>query len=329
MAYPLTPKTNVAETARRIDEIAASASAFFGKPASLEEELKVAQAMGELRAALTKDVMQPIMDLMNTNIGFKTDRDPNRPVKGQTPTPYGWEVVRECFMESRLRGFHTVGNEWNIISGQFYAAKNGLDRKVKNFPGLTDFRMFFNVPDMKPSGATVKCKASWVRDGVADSLDADIPVRVNEYMGADAVLGKATRKLLARVHDRLTGTNTPEAEIGEEPAMLAPQMPSTPHFTAPPPQDTPPTEKTPPSPVSEPAKATPAPPNAQKKRAVDALAVKMAETNVDVGQVITFLIQKGDAHQDSLTLEEVPVSKLLGLLSTFDNVKDQIAAIEV
>lgn len=334
-----TPAAQVAASAtakqsalRKIDEIAESAMAFFGKPGSLEEELRVAQAMTDLRNALTPEVMAPIMALMNTNIGFKTDRDPNRPGRGQPTQPYTMEVVRECFIESRLRGFHSVGNEWNIISSQFYAAKNGLDRKVKNFPGVTDFRMFFDVPEMKANGATVKCKATWIRDGVADSLDAVVPVKVNEYMGADAVLGKATRKLLARVHDRLTGTTTPEAEVGDDPPMIAPQMPSAPLFQTPPPSSPVPEDKTPPSPLSGAAKGAPAAApvvNQPKQKAIIAVGELMKADNIGIDQVIVFMRQRGDIPPDSMAIEDAATSKLLGLIAVWDSVKDQMSAIEV
>lgn len=50
-------------------------------------------------------------------------------------------------------------------------------------------------------------KATWLLHGKPDSLEVCIPVRVNSGMGADAILGKATRKILGRIHARITGSN--------------------------------------------------------------------------------------------------------------------------
>jgi hypothetical protein len=204
----------------RIDEIAASAMDLFRGVESFAEELAIAQAIGDMRAALTEEVMKPVMALMNTDLGFRTDRDPKAPGKGERPQPYSLEVVRECFIEAKMRGFHAIGNEWNIISGRFYAAKNGLRRKVTTWPGVVDFRDTYDVPRTVGGASVVKARATWKKDGTSDTLECEIPIRVNDYMGADAVLGKAERKLLKRVHDRLSGVSTPDGDASEEPAPV-------------------------------------------------------------------------------------------------------------
>jgi len=192
----------------------------FKSAGGFEAELAVAQAISDLRVAFSPEMMQPIMALMNTDLGFRTDRDPKVTPKdkdGNAMTPYSVEVVRECFIESKLRGFHSVGNEWNIIAGRFYACKNGFRRKVTQCPGVTDFKDSYDPPRMvADKGALVKCRATWNKDGIAQSIEREIPVRVNFGMGSDAILGKAQRKLLAAIHDRLSGIVTPEGEANEE-----------------------------------------------------------------------------------------------------------------
>ncbi len=226
------PRANTLAIAKRIDEIASGAVELFKEAGSFEAELSVAQAMNDLRLALTNEVMAPVMALMNTDLGFRTDRDPKQTdtKTGKPLEPYPVEVVRECFVESKLRGFHTIGNEWNIISGRFYACKNGLRRKVTTHPGVTDFKDRYDVPRVAgEKGAIVKASASWKKDGVADSIECEIPVRVNFGMGSDAILGKGERKLLRRVHDRLSGVITPEGDVSD--AELEGAKPITPRPT--------------------------------------------------------------------------------------------------
>ena len=216
-----TPKSAVPSTvAKRIDDIASGAMELFKSAGGFESELAVAQAVSDLRVALTPELMQPIMALMNTDLGFRTDRDPKVTPKdkdGNAMVPYSVEIVRECFIESKLRGFHTVGNEWNIIAGRFYACRNGLKRKCEQWPGVTDLRINPGLPRASgDKGAVVPVKASWRKDGLADGVEAEIPVRVNFGMGADAILGKAERKIYKRIHDRLSGISTPEGEVGED-----------------------------------------------------------------------------------------------------------------
>ncbi|HET7624384.1 MAG TPA: hypothetical protein VFM25_03895 [Verrucomicrobiae bacterium] len=206
--------------AKRVDEIASGAMELFKVSGSFESELGVAQAISDLRATLTPELMQPIMALMNTDLGFRTDRDSKlapRDKDGNPMQPYSVDIVRECFIESKLRGFHSVGNEWNIIAGRFYACRNGLKRKCEQWPGVTDLKTNWGLPrSAGEKGAIVPVKATWRKDGVADSIETEIPVRVNFGMGADAILGKAERKIYKRIHDRLSGISTPEGEAGED-----------------------------------------------------------------------------------------------------------------
>jgi len=216
----------LAAQARAIDEAASGAAALFhGAEVSTEKELLLAMAVVDLRKALTTEVMEPIMSLMNSPLGFLTDKDPAKPTKRQdgnweTPKPYDVETVRDCVISCKMLGFRVVGNEFNIIAGKFYPAKGGFRRKLTDklsFPGLTDFRDTYEVPRIAgDKGAIVKCKATWKRNGVPDSLECEFAVKNNANMGTDALLGKAERKLCKRVHDILLGASTPDAEIDEE-----------------------------------------------------------------------------------------------------------------
>lgn len=207
------------EQSKLIDQAAAGAmDLFHGAEISTEKELALACAVVDLRQLMTKEWMEPVMSLMNTNIGFLTDRDPNRPSSdGKVVEPYGFEVVRDVVIQAKMLGFRIVGNEVNIIAGKFYPAKNGYRRKLtdkKSFPGLTDFRDSYEAPQVVEgkTGVIVKCQASWVRNGVKDSLETEFAIKVNSGMGPDAVVGKAERKLCKRVHDILLGMSTPDAD---------------------------------------------------------------------------------------------------------------------
>jgi hypothetical protein len=210
------------EIAKHVDEIADGAMELFKGGGSFAVEIQMAKTIGALKAALKPEVMQPIMELQNTDLGFRTDQKTGYPV----------DVVRDVLIEAKIRGFHMTGNEINILAGRFYAAKAGLRRKVITFPGVTDFKDGYSVPKMVANGATVICSAAWKKEGIADNLDCEIPIRVNAQMGADAILGKAERKLLARVLNRLSGISTPEGEAGEdivvEPMRAPPPPASTP-----------------------------------------------------------------------------------------------------
>jgi hypothetical protein len=174
--------------------------------------IAMADAIGQLKAMLTPEIMQPIMALQGTTLGFKTDKDKEG--------GYPMEVVRDVMITATLRGFKMVLNHVNIIGGNFYAAKDGLEDwilRASRRGDLTDFRDGYSVPKyISDQEAHVNVSATWVWKGKADSMkDVPLAIRVNKGQGADAILGKAKRKLLARVISRVTGTVLTDGEAGD------------------------------------------------------------------------------------------------------------------
>lgn len=183
----------------------------------LMQSITLAKGIGALRELLTDGVMKAyFLPMQGTTLGFLTDKDQSG--------GYPIETVREVMVEGLLRGFRPIGNEMNIISGRFYGAKAGFERFVREYPGLTDLRIELGVPEDAPKGtALVQARATWYLNGVQDELkcypaaqageiDSRIPVRVNTGMGPDAILGKATRKLYARIYAILTGCSKDAVE---------------------------------------------------------------------------------------------------------------------
>lgn len=195
----------------------------------LKQAIALASGMKALRAALTNDVMSSmIMPLQGTTLGFRTDKDKEG--------GYSLDVVRDCVLETMIRGFSIVGNEMNIIAGNAYFTKNGMERRVLEYEGLTCFESSAGVPSVNQAGtgAAVPYRGRWLLKGVSQELlcdryavevlgldgqpmkDADgkvvlreiderIPVRVNSGQGPDAILGKARRKYMALVLQKLMG----------------------------------------------------------------------------------------------------------------------------
>lgn len=217
---------------KELDVLAGNAQELFATgSSSLTDSLALADALDALRKGV-EPYMPKILALQNTALGFKTDKDPaqNDKKTGKPHVPYDVAVVKECVVQALARGFFVVNNEFNIIAGSFYAAKNGLERKVKHFPGVTDFKENFDVPKTSERGAIVKCTATWKRriEGVGgstvvpDKLETEIGIRTNEFQGLDATVGKAARKFYSRILSQLSGQITPEGEVEEgEPAKSA------------------------------------------------------------------------------------------------------------
>lgn len=198
----------------------------------------MAAGMQKLRSLITDEMMPDVMALQGSSLGFRTDKD--------TDGGYPLATVKEVAIEATLRGLRLVGNEVNIIAGRCYAAKDGLKRLVREWPGLADLKIQLLRPRTVEGQMMVPAKAAWKLDGVPHALDltgdAAIPIRVNQSSIIDAILGKAERKLYARIYDVLTGTQQglvePDdaAPLAEEPPA-APEPAFTPTPTPPPAQD--------------------------------------------------------------------------------------------
>lgn len=188
----------------------------------IEQTVALAKGMQMFEAALTDEIMdQVFMPLQGRKLGFRHDRQSASEGK---PKSYSIAEVREVLIECFMRGFRPMGNEFNIIASGFYATKEGLERKVFEYEGLTDLRVEQGAPQERDKTAWVPMYASWKLHGKPDEIrcevtkdgdnvkDTRIVVRVNAGQGPDAMLGKAKRKLYDRILYRLSGVKTPSAD---------------------------------------------------------------------------------------------------------------------
>lgn len=185
-----------------------------------ERAFLLADGIRRLKQSITPDMLKDIMELQGTSLGFRTDKDREG---GYKP-----EDVKECLIEAILRGASPVGNEFNIIAGRSYLTKEFFVRALREMPGLTDLVLQPGVPVNGQGGAFVPYIATWRFYGVPGRMekvarseggkvveDNRICVRVNAGMGADAILGKAERKMRAAIYAQLTGTTVSEGEADE------------------------------------------------------------------------------------------------------------------
>ena len=183
----------------------------------IRRTLALANGMQTIRKHLSGPLMKDIMGLADTALGFETDHGPrSRDKDGKPLKPYSEDVVRDVVIEGMLRGASIIGNELNIISARCYLTRQYFERQLREFPGLTDLQITDGVPTVsgRGDGALVPVRATWKLNGQHQELSCDhtsagdfrIVVRVNAGMGADAILGKARRKFLARVLARVSGS---------------------------------------------------------------------------------------------------------------------------
>src|SRR4029077_1717470 len=207
----------------KLDELAHQYSGLLGPVEQpFQQSISLAVAMNQLREALTPDLMQPMLELMNSPLGFLTDRNGRPNNKGEVKPLYDVAIVRDCLIEAIMRGVMPINNEFNILAGRTYLAKNGLGRKVKQFPGLTEYKDSISVPRISEGkGAIIQCWATWKLNGVEDRIEREFAIKGDSYAGADSYVGKAQRKLYNAVYERISGSALPEGEVTDDELTFA------------------------------------------------------------------------------------------------------------
>lgn len=171
-----------------------------------EKAYIMSTAIAELKASLTPEYMKPIMALQGQKLGFKTDQD----AKGG----YNEEVVKSCLIDAVLIGLEPVGNQFNIISGNMYPTREGLTYLLNNIQGLT-YEVIPQLPRINAdkSSAAVVMGITWTIGGEEKKRDIEIPVKMNSFMGTDAVIGKAHRKARMWLFNTLNGTDFSDGDV--------------------------------------------------------------------------------------------------------------------
>ena len=171
------------------------------------QAIKQANGIILLRNALTSEIMDTIMQLQGSPLGFKTDKD--------SAGGYPEKVVKECVIEAIMRGVHLIGNEFNILAGRCYITKEGCGTLLDKIPGLR-YMITPGIPKIVSSGAEAPVKVEWrLNSGETQVRDLVFPIRVNQGMGADAINGKATRKARAWLISQITGFEIEDGEAEE------------------------------------------------------------------------------------------------------------------
>lgn len=216
---------------RAIEKLEKTADKYVG--ALREKDLKnfhrallTAQAVDELRSLFTPGVNKLLRSLMNTPLGFMTDRDP---IRNSKVTSYSDEVIRDCAIESLLYDVGWTSNEFNIIAGRCYITQAGYGRKLRKTEGFTDWNEAPGIPVLHQGKVVVRVAQSCKVNGVVYELkDGEgkpgraWAIKVNEYMGDDAIVGKAMRKSRKALFEQIHGSEhtPPDGDENEVPANV-------------------------------------------------------------------------------------------------------------
>lgn len=196
-----------------LDDAAAMAQkAVLSSASQFSAFMAEANAVCILKAALSDEMMAPVMMLQGNPLAFRTDKDG----KGGYPV----HVVRDCIIEAVGRGLKPIGNNFNIIAGRCYVTKEGFGTMLAGLPGL-HYTVVPGLPRPERGVTVVPVTVEWTYNGQEGKRELAFPMRAlgEGGMGVDALVGKATRKARAWLWQELTGSEAPEGDAGESQAQ--------------------------------------------------------------------------------------------------------------
>lgn len=211
------------------NELNDAVSGFNPKLLAGHKQIEITYAMTtavqKMRALMTTEVMAPIMALMNTEVGFLTDRGPN---STKNKTPYDEKTVKDAVVAGFLNGLWPIGNQINIIKSRLYITQIGYLYQMNHVPGMSDIKTIIDPPTKNPSGAYIVSLCTWKMNGSADEFHQKFHMPIDQYTTSDQLVGKSRRKILKLSYQHVTG------------GRLMGIMPDRDDIMPPPPPDVPP-----------------------------------------------------------------------------------------
>lgn len=175
-----------------------------------EKSMAYGYYLNEIRNQFTGKALELIKNLMNTGLGFKTDRNPKDPMC-KNKEPYSDDIIKDCATQAVMHGLYIHGNEFNILGGNFYATKEGLERIVNQNPNLERSvkevgKGFKQNPENGIWGLSFEYEFKLKeKQEVKDSIVVYVRGKQGNYeIPFDAVMGKARRKLLKTIYNKMT-----------------------------------------------------------------------------------------------------------------------------
>ena len=154
-------------------------------------ELERGLGIATLKENMPAEVVVGLRALQNTAIGFKTDKRDG----------YGDNVLVACACMALGDGLSLTGNQWNIISGQYFVAKDGWRAKLKKL-GAVRISVEAGMPEEEEAGPQNQngaCRFSAKFSGRAACLIGTggyhIEARKGEWLDTRLLLSSYTREL--------------------------------------------------------------------------------------------------------------------------------------
>ena len=165
-----------------------------------------------LREALSDEVMNRVfMPLMNTKVGFLTDRNGKPGKNGIVKPLYEVSIVRDAIIDAVSIGLLPTGNQFNIIADRMYPTKEGYTALLRKL-GVKYFIDVSFDKGQTPGFAEIPCKISYSYNDEKNSFNIVATVKKDSYSSPDQLRGKAERRAKKALYEYITGCDFGDAD---------------------------------------------------------------------------------------------------------------------
>ena len=168
--------------------------------------------VSKLRNVLNNEVMNEVfMPLMNTKVGFLTDRTGK--ARGSKPATalYSIDVVRDCIIDAMMIGLIPTGNQFNIIAERMYPTKEGYTALLAKI----NVKYYIDISADKstdPNYCEMHCKITYKHNDEKNSLTTVVTLKKDAYSTHDNLRGKADRRAKKVLYEYITGCDFGDAD---------------------------------------------------------------------------------------------------------------------
>lgn len=203
---------SVIDTAKQKFELACKDAASLQIVNNFGAAFTAVNVIALLREALTDEVMNKVfIPLMNTKVGFLTDRNGRPNSRGEVKPTYNVAIVRDAIIDAVSIGLLPTGNQFNIISERMYPTKEGYTALLRKL-GVKYFIDVSYDKSQTQGFAEIPCKISYEHNGEKNAFSVVATVKKDSYSSADQLRGKAERRAKKALYEYITGCDFGDAD---------------------------------------------------------------------------------------------------------------------
>lgn len=209
----------------KVQEVSQQVQRDIVESEGFTKTIAIASGLVAIEEAMTDEVVAVLEQLQGNPMGFKADK------------AYSAPVVKQVAIRAMMHNANLHGNEFNIIAGQCYLTKEYFERKLREYPGVTDLVLDVYCPeDGVAKDKQVQLKVGGYASCKLNGKLVEVFARNSEKYGdqrfvvvafngdIDQAMGKGKKRLAQKLYERIAGVVITEADEASGVTVIPPKV---------------------------------------------------------------------------------------------------------